>query len=248
MLLPKQKSRLVLSTLLAASLPLVAFAQPVPANYVAARTITVSADAETRVAPNRVTLNIGIQEKAKTIAEAQKKTNEQLKALERVAKEQEIPSDKIQTTYSSTQPAYRWEQPNNKRVFEGYNVNHQISIILDKPERTAVLMEKLTAAGIDEINSVSYGLQDEQNAKTDALKKAAANARGKAEQVASAMGEKLGKLISMNEGGTNYQPVAMPMMRAMKAGADMAEAAPPSAPAGGITINSNVQATFALQD
>lgn len=221
--------------------PLAAWAQVVPA-----RTITVSAEAETRQAPDRVTLQVGIQEQAKTLAEAQKRTNEQLKALDRVAKDMQIPADKIQTTYSNTNPNYTYKD--NKRVFEGYNVNHQISVILDRPEQLGALMEKLTAAGIDEINNVQYGLKDEQSAKTEALKKAAAGARTKAEQVAGAMGEKLGKLLSLNESGTSYQPIPMPMMRMAKGNAMMAAEAAPSPPAGGLTINTNVQATFALQD
>ena len=244
MLLP-QKSGLGLAALLLLA-PLAAqaqaAAQPVP------RTITVSSDAEVRTAPDRVTLQIGIQEEAKTLPEAQKRTNDQLRALDRVAKEMEIPADKMQTVYSSTQPKYGWDQKTNKRLFEGYNVHHQVSILLDKPDRLAALMEKITAAGIDEINNVQYGLQDEQKAKTDALKKAATNARAKAEQVATAMGEKLGKLLSLSDSGTNYQPMPMPMMRMAKAQNLMAADAAPNPPAGGITINSNVQATFALQD
>jgi uncharacterized protein YggE len=248
MLLPKQKSCLSLSAfILAAALPMVALAaddvRPV-------RTISVAADAETTVKPDRVTLNVGVKEQAKTVAEAQKKTNEQLKALERVTKDLSIPADKVQTTYSSTQPQYRWESKTNKRIFEGYEVNHQIRIFLDEPEKLATLMEKLTAGGIDEINNVSYGLKDEQEAKIEALKKASVNARAKAQAVAGALGEKLGKLVSINEGGTHYQPIPIAYARAAKA--EMlqmdAGAAPPSPPSGGITINSNVQATFALQD
>lgn len=228
--------------LLLIAAPLAASAQSVSA----ARTITVSAEAEMRQAPDRVTLQVGIQEQAKTLAEAQKRTNEQLKALDRVAKDMQIPADKIQTTYSNTNPNYTYKD--GKRIFEGYNVNHQISIILDAPDKLGPLMEKLTAAGIDEINNVQYGLKDEQSAKTEALKKAAAGARKKAEAVAGAMGEKLGKLLSLNESGTSYQPTPMPMMRMAKGNAMMAADAAPSPPAGGLTINTNVQATFALQD
>ncbi len=228
--------------LVLASAPFAVAAQSV---VVPARTITVSAEAETRQAPDRVTLQVGIQEQAKTLAEAQKRTNEQLKALDRVAKDMKIPADKIQTSYSNTNPNYTYKD--GKRIFEGYNVNHQISVILDAPDQLGSLMAKLTAAGIDEINNVQYGLKDEQSAKTEALKKAAAGARKKAEAVAGAMGEKLGKLLSLNESGTSYQPIPMPMMRMAK-GAMMAAEAAPSPPAGGLIINTNVQATFALQD
>ncbi len=233
--------RAALFALLIASAPVAALAQAV-----SARTITVSAEAETRQAPDRVTLQVGIQEQAKTLAEAQKRTNEQLKALERVAKDMQIPADKIQTSYSNTNPVYNYV--NNKRQFEGYSVNHQVSVILDAPEKLGALMEKLTAAGIDEINNVQYGLKNEAGAKTEALKKAAASARGKAEAVAGAMGEKLGKVLSISESGTNYQPIPMPMMRMAKGEALPPVEAAPNPPAGGLTITTNVQATFALQD
>lgn len=232
------------------------FAFPAFSEEVAVRSIIVNGDAEVRKAPDKADVSISIQEENKSLEEARRLTEAQLKSLYRIAKELGIPEKDMKTSYSSVQPVY--DYTNGKQVFRAYSVNHQIQITLRKLDQLAVLMEKLLDARIDQIDNVQYGLQDENVSKDEALKKALERAKLKASAMASAYGETLGRVIQINESGVDYQPIPMPMMRkafameasdsGMVASAPPAPPLPPAAPTGEISINATVNVTFALKD
>lgn len=222
---------------------------------VAARTIVVSGDAEVKKAPDKADINISIQEENKSLDEARRLTEAQLKSLYRITKELGISEKDMKTSYSSVQPVYDYN--NGKQTFRAYSVNHQIQITLRKLDQLAVLTEKLLDARIDQIDNVLYGLQDENDSKDEALKKALERAKLKASAMASAYGESLGRVIQINESGVEYQPIPMPMVRkafAMEAAdSGMIASAPPAppplpTPTGEISINATVNVTFALKN
>lgn len=214
------------------------------------RSITVGGDAEIKRAPDKVDVSIGIQEQRRDLAEARKATDEQLKALYRIAKETGIAEKDLRTDYSSVQPVYDYN--NGKRIFTGYSVTHQVTATLRAADKLADFTQKLLDAKIDQIDNIVFGLQKEDDARQEALKLAIAKARQKAEILARSEGESLGKVYSINEAGMYFEPVPLPMLRgkammAMDAAAPaMQESASP--PAGEISVRAEVQATFLLKD
>lgn len=237
------RSLLMVTLLLA---PLSAHAQEV----VAARTITVSGDAEVKVAPDKADVAIGIQEQNQKLKEAQRLTDEQLKALYRIAKEMGIAEKDLRTDYSSVQPIYEYT-PEAKQIFKGYSVNHQVTVTLRDITKVAELTEKLLDAKIDQINNIQYGLQKEDEAREAALNEALLKAKRKAEMLAKTMNERIEKVYSINESGISMQP--MPMVMRGKAmamdggGAVMPEMAA-APPAGEMAISANLTASFLLKE
>lgn len=231
------------------SLALVVLLMPILAHAeeaVLARTITVSGDADVKKAPDKADINISIQEENKSLDEARRLTDAQLKSLYRIAKETGIPEKDMQTSYSSVQPVYDYH--NGKQTFRAYSVNHQIQVTLNKVDQVGVLTEKLLNARIDNIDNVQYGLQNEDSARDEALKKALTKARAKAQSMASTLGESLGRVMQINESGVSFQPIPMMMRAKGTQDAVVAMESAASPPTGEIAVNANVTVTFALKD
>ncbi len=212
------------------------------------RTITVRGEAEVKRAPDKADISIGIQEQKPELKEAQRLTDEQLKALYRIADTMGVTKKDLQTNYSSVQPVYHYRD--GGQHFVGYSVNHQITVTLRDLDKLAEFTQKLLDAKIDQINNIHFGLQQEDAEKKAALKKALENARAKAEALAESSGERIEKVYAVNEGGVYFEPVPMPMMRgkavmAMESASMDAAAAPP---AGEMSVRADVQATFLLEE
>ncbi|MFO1243330.1 MAG: SIMPL domain-containing protein [Rickettsiales bacterium] len=217
------------------------------AEDIAVRSITVTGDAEVKKAPDKADVSISVEEENKSLEEARRLTDQQLKSLTRIAKEVGISDKDMQTSYSSIQPVY--DYTDGKQVFRAYSVNHQILITLRDLSKVAVLTEKLLEAKIDNINNVSYGLQNEDASKEEALKLALAKAKSKAQGMTAALGTSLGQVLQINESGVSFQPIPVMMRAAKMAPAAMAMDAGASAPpTGEIAVNANVSVTFALKD
>lgn len=218
------------------------------AEDVMVRSITVTGDAEVKKTPDKADVSISIQEENKSLEEARRLTDQQLKALTRIAKEVGIADKDMQTSYSSIQPTY--DYTDNKQIFRGYSVNHQILITLRDVSKVAVLTEKLLEGKIDQIDNVQYGLQKEDESKQEALKLALGKAKVKAEGMTAALGTSLGQVLQINESGVSFQPIPVMMRAAKMAPAAMAmDGAIASAPpTGEIAVNANVSVTFALKD
>lgn len=216
-----------------------------------ARSVTVRGEAEVKRAPDKADISVGIQEQKRDLKEAQKTTDEQLKALYRLAREMGIAEKDLRTDYSSVQPVYNYRQ-DGTQVFTGYSVNHQVTVTLRSLGKLGDFTQKLLDAKIDQINGITFGLQKEDDARQEALDLALKNARAKAETLAGSAGEAVGKVYSLSEVGVYFEPVPMPMMRgkamvAMDAAPamDNAAAAPPP---GEMSVRADVQATFLLKE
>ena len=94
------------------------------------------------------------------------------------------------------------------RTPAGWIVVNQISVELEKTEKLATLLSKLSEIEDSQdlnINSISYGVKDKEKALVEARKRAVLNAIKKAKLYASTAGVTLGKVKSINESG-GYVP------------------------------------------
>jgi uncharacterized protein YggE len=63
------------------------------------------------------------------------------------------------------------------------------------------LLDQAFKLGANTVNGVSFTLKDPEPARTEALRLATAQARGRATAMASALGLRLGQVVSLIEGG-----------------------------------------------
>ncbi len=98
-------------------------------------------------------------------------------------------------------------------------------------------------AGANQLDGVSFGLQDDQAVRQQALRQAIAEARGKADAMADALGVELDAIISVTEDNVF---VRQPVMEAARGIALQVEA-PTSVSPGEVSVSASVSIEYRIE-
>ena len=130
-------------------------------------------------------------------------------------------------------------------VITGYRVNNTLEITSQKLEQAGELIQSVTEAGANKINSIRFGLQNPRQFRSQAIERAVANARADAEVAAKASGVDIKGVQTINLDHTpSVESVEVQAQTRFKAMA--ADAAPPPVNSGDITVRASVYITFLL--
>jgi uncharacterized protein YggE len=144
------------------------------------------------------------------------------------------------------QPMYDWKNPKHRVV--GYRVTSNVVLKLRDFSKVGALIEQLADIEDTQNQSISYTLEDIEQAKAKASEDALKKARTQATAVASAGGRNLGELLyaSVDVNQANIAPVFTAQRMAMAA---PSATPPPTAEftPQAVTINAHVNALFALK-
>ncbi len=220
---------------------------PARAEPMMPRLISVSGEAKEEVAPDQAVLSGQLVSKAKQLAAAKQENDKLAERVLAVAKQFDIPKEKVSASNVYISPEYTYNNKTNKQELIGYIVTRNLSITMDKLEIHERVLSALIENGIEQVNGVSFSISNPE-ARMDKLRvKAVQNARARAQMLAEAAGAKLGKVFSINMvGSTSPQPM-LRAPRAMMAKAEMADSSvAPSLP-GMNTLSESVSVTFEME-
>jgi uncharacterized protein YggE len=235
------------AALLAVSLcgtALAAQAQPVgpPAERINGTALNISAFGEVRTAPDMATVMLGVMTQGPTADEAMRanaaRMNQVLAALRRVG----IAQADIQTSGVNLNPQYVYEQNQPPRL-NGYQANNQVSVRVMDIAKVGAALDAAISAGGNEVQGISFGLRDPAAAEDEARRRAVRALQAKAGLYAQATSSRVGRLVSLSEGG-GYQPPP-PRPIAMVAAQRMKEDSTPVA-GGELSVRIDVSAVYEL--
>lgn len=184
-------------------------------------TITVSGSGEVSAAPDRAVVRLGAEAQANEAAGAQAQVNDIVQQALQQIRAVGIEERKIQTTGVSLYPVYEPQQfkpnevPAAPRV-AGYRASNVIQVEVNNLALVGKVIDAGVKAGANRIEGVSFDLQNDLPARTEALKQAVAEARAKAATMAAALDVKLAGVAEGIEGGVNTIP-PMPRLGVMAA-------------------------------
>lgn len=215
----------------------------------ATSTITVSATGSLTFAPDHVFVTFGMDTAARSLIDAQRQNNAVMtKVMERL-RDQNIEKERIQTSSFTVSPQYK---PPPKRSNDmppappeiiGYLMSNTVTVEVRNMEKVGRVIEDVLAAGANHFQGLHWALRDEQPARLSALKSAAARAHEKAATLSEALGVKLVRVLSVNEGGHVVRP-APHMARSMVA-MDAGGGEPPISP-GEIKVEATVTLVYEI--
>jgi uncharacterized protein YggE len=238
-------------------------ATPEAAMTVGVPTVSVSGHGEVNVPPDTAAVSIGIDVIQPTLAEAQQQATAQATAVIEALKAAGIADEDIQTAYFSVNILRDYDAvapavaPADATVgapaesenvdpiqITGFEIVNQLQVTVRDTDMLGELLDEAVNAGANSINGVTFYVEDQIAAASEARSLAVEDARTKADELAAAAGLTLGPVVSIAEGAVS--PILPPLPAAAGGDMAMAEAAVPVQP-GTSTVAVDVSMIFQLR-
>ena len=172
--------------------------------------IRVTGDAQVTAKPDRVQIDIGVTTRADKSQEAATQNARQVDAVLAAVKKSAGPTAVLKTVNYSLSPAYKY-QNGHEPLITGYTASNVVQVTLDDLTKISNVIDAAAESGANQVQGIQFTLRDQDGVRAEALRKAAAKARGDAEVLAAALGLKIVRVLSVEESGAPR----LPMMRTM---------------------------------
>ncbi|MFA6089695.1 MAG: SIMPL domain-containing protein [Candidatus Woesearchaeota archaeon] len=170
-------------------------------------TLTSNGDATISVVPDVIAVYLNVETTDKS-AEIAKNTNaEIIEKIKTALNQQGFEDKEIETMSYNLYPQYSWSS--GKQNLIGYQATHQLRVKM--PAEDSDNIGSVIDAGVNSGATISYvsfelSPEKENEYKAEAMKLASQDAKTKAEAVASGLGKKVGRLVSVSTDSFNYYP------------------------------------------
>jgi uncharacterized protein len=172
-------------------------AAPALAQPAAVRLITMTGSGTVQAEPDRAWVSVGIEARALETGAARQTAAATMEAIQRRLKALGIPESAIRTSAFNVQQD--WMVTQGQRTPRGYVVSNQVDIRVDDIGRLASVIDESLAAGANNIRGVRWDVADREALERQALARAYADARARADVIAAAAGSTLGDLYAAQE-------------------------------------------------
>jgi uncharacterized protein len=205
--------------------------------------VTANGEAVITAEPDLAEIDIGVVTQARNAPDAAKENTEKVARVMVEVKKLLGKGDEVKTASYSLNPNYRYPQ-GGKPEITGYTATNILRIKTGNLAAVGKLIDVSMQSGANAINRLAFTLKDEHAAQLQALRLASQKARSKAEEMASALGLKIIKILAVNEDARGVRPITMPLARGAQF--EAAAATPTPVEAGTIEVRSSVTLTAEL--
>lgn len=222
-----------------------AFTQDRPAVTAQPNTVYVGADGKFESAPDTALLefNVSVQD-ASSQAAFQAATKE-VEQVRQVLRANGIEPKAASVGFLSVQPVYEWRP---KQHVVGYRVTTDVTLKLKDFAKVGPITQQLAEANVSETQTLSYTLENIDEAKTKAIEDAYRRARNSAETLGRASGRGIGELFYASVDTFDNQRIMIPhMARSMAAMSTAAPAPTEEFTPQSVTVTAHVNALFSLK-
>lgn len=161
------------------------------------RSMSVSGHGEVYLIPDIAYINIGTRSEATDVAQALSNNNDQAQAISSVLAEKGIDSLDIQTTAFNVYP-YQNYGPDGQPSEMKYVVENTVNVKVRDLTRLGEILDAVVRSGANQINGISFDVEDRAQAESDARKLAIQDATEKAQELADIAGIQLGDLQNIS--------------------------------------------------
>lgn len=203
--------------------------------------IIVNGEGKVKVVPDQATIAATVETKGNNAEEVKKQNDEKIDAILKFIKKMNLAPADFKTQRVSLNPQYDYEKKKHS-----YNATQTIEILLRDLSNYDELMEGLVNQGINRIDNVTFQSSKMKQYESEARKLAMKEAKLKAEDYVSVLGQKVGRALTISDNSQTYYP--QPMYVGMKTMQSNDMSAPrETLAAGEITITATVTVNFILE-
>jgi uncharacterized protein YggE len=182
--------------------------------------VTVTGTGTVTSQPDQAVINLGVQTQASDAADALRENSDRMQAVMRALRALGIAADDISTYAVNLYPNY---DPDGSGT-NGYAAENDIAVTVRDLSLVGRAIDAAVGAGANLTSGVSFTLSDDNRGLTDALRRAVADARSKAEALADAAGTALGDVVSITESTGGISP---PIFAGARGAAETTPVSPP---------------------
>ena len=203
--------------------------------------LSVSAQAEARQVPDVATLSAGVVTQAADANAAMRANATQMDKVMATIKAAGIAERDIRTSGISLNPQYKYVE-NQSPTITGYQASNTVDLKVRDIARLGLVLDALVASGANQVNGPSFEIDQPEPVYDQARRDALKIAQSRAEMYAKALGLKVRRIVSIDEGGGYRPPMPVPMMAMARAKAESDTAVSP----GETTLTANLNVVFEL--
>ncbi|HEY0113636.1 MAG TPA: SIMPL domain-containing protein [Allosphingosinicella sp.] len=207
--------QLILATLLAAAAmtaaPAAAQTTAMPVQMIDGTRLDIVATGEVTRVPDVARISTGVVTTAPTATAALQENARRMAAVRAGLRQAGIADRDIQTSSINLHPDYRHDPTGGNPQLIGYRASNDLSVRFRDIANAGKIIDALVAQGANQIHGPMLGIDKPESALDEARTRALTAARARAELYARALGKRVGRILSISEGGANYAP--QPMMR-----------------------------------
>lgn len=199
------------------------------------RTVTVNGTGTVSSVPHEADFTLGVSATAKTATAATSANAAEMTRVIAALKSNGVASADIQTAQISLQPN---QNDAGTKVID-YTATNSVTVDIRDLSKAGTIIDAAVSAGANQVEGPTLTVTGQQELYRAALKAAIADARTRAQAIADAAGEKLGKLRSASE--TSSAPISFGAAKSALPGAAVTPVEP-----GTVKTEADVTATYDL--
>jgi hypothetical protein len=169
--------------------------------------IRVTGDARVTAKPDRVQIDIGVSTHAPHSQDAAAANAREVDAVLAAVRKAAGPAAVLKTINYSLSPTYQYHQNGGEPTLTGYNALNVVQVTLDELPKIGAVIDSATQSGANQIQGIQFTLRDAESVRAEALREAAVKARAEAEVLATALGLKVVRILSVEETSPRVVPV-----------------------------------------
>lgn len=209
-------------------------------------TIAVTGQGEIFHKPDLARAQIGVEQRADTVAEATRLANQTMSGLLAALRKAGVADKDLQTSNLNIGFERNYPQPGQPPPASAgsYRVSTTLTVTIRDLSKVGPTLDAAVAAGANDMNGISFDIDDPKPLQAEARAKAVADARARAEELAKLAGLTLGDIVSISEnGGGGPRPMMGYEMKARASDASFAGAVSP----GEVSVTSQVDVIYRLK-
>ena len=203
--------------------------------------ISVTGEGKIKVTPDQAIVSVGFQNSGKDAKEVKTLNDDVVDKVIKFLKKLGIPATDYKTNNVSLYKNYDYE----KKKYN-FQASQSLTITLKDLSKYDEIMIGLNDAGVNSISGVEFKSSKMEDYEKEARKKAMLNAKQKAADYVSVLGQKVGKALLITDNSQTYYPQPMYKGNVMAMAAD-GGAQRETLAVGEMEVITNVSVTFALE-
>jgi len=207
--------------------------------------LIVSGNAQAEATPDEATVRLGIVRRETTAQAAQDQANRVAQAILSEIAKLGIPATQIRTSRLTLTPIYAPGPRSDSREaprIASYSASNQVSIEVTNLTQIGPIIDAGLRAGSNQVDGILFRLKDDLPLREQALKKAVAEARRKAETMAEALNVRILGIQEVSETGSSVIPRGEGGFVTMAA----RETAPTPVSPGQVEVNASVTVKYLI--